>query len=398
MQYDEFYGTPFVKEIESTSPWYVNLSPKFRQNIWVLAINAAEPITPTAAYDAIEHETKNKSYIFEIVICKWEPTTLTQHKQLRATFDQIQSSQRYSATTETEIKPTANYAISCPVKPDQPDHFGDFHKSPFRIEWKKGLFENYTKNAKVGLFTKPFPIEDVPEGQTILNSRVTFKVKELAEPHMWDLYCRHCADGSVQTKGIDFLCSHSAIVTCDSIRFGIAFAASRSMGVYIIDIGNAYQTTQLSSTKRLYVRCPPYYVEWFKDTYPTIPLPPAKTCFVIQAVYSIQGSKTAGNEWFELSSSIFKKMGMKQNSIDNAVFTFRFGDQLLILMSNVDDFLIFSDTPRLYDKVKTKLASLFDLTTQEGPVIRFLNRHFHRSNQTYSKYGRTIFSKIAPLH
>ena len=202
---------------------------------------------------------------------------------------------------------------------------------------------------------------------------MTFKVKNTDVDNTYDLYTRHCANGSIQVKGIDYFSSYAAIATADSIRICIAFGASKMMLVFALDIGNAYQTNLQKLSQRVYVKCPPLYAEWFKDRYPNHPLPPTKTFYVLQAVHSIQGTRSAGNEWFEFSSKIFKKMGMVQNATDNAVFTFRYDNDLLILLTNVDDFLILTSTKEFYLKVKNKLASMFDITPQEGPVIKFLN-------------------------
>ena len=374
IQFDEHFGVPFIKEVPSNSPWYTNLPAKFRRNIWLLSVGTTEPITASAAYDAIQFEISKKNNAINVLLCKWEPTTLTQLKHLRTVFDQMQSTKlsRYTHG-DNKVTPSANYAIFSPEKPANPQHIGEMMKSKYKIEWIKGLYENYTKNARVGLFTAPFPIEDVPAGHKILNSRVTFKVKTLGEPHMYDLYCRHCANGSVQIKGVDYINSYAVIVTIDSIRYSLALGASLAMIVYSIDVGNAYQTTLIPATQRLCVRCPPFYIEWFKENYPMVPLPPAKTCYVLQAVHSIQGSRTAGQEWFETSSKILVNMGMVRNATDNAVFTFRVGNELLILLSNVDDFLILASSPSVYQKVRNKLTTLFDITTQEGEVIKFLN-------------------------
>ena len=136
---------------------------------------------------------------------------------------------------------------------------------------------------------------------------------------MWDLYCWYCANGSVQIKCIDYFTSYAAIVTCDSIRACLAFGAFMKMLVFSLDIGNAFQNTLVPVLQRVYVCCPPVYIEWFMQMYPKIPLPPMKTCYVLQAVHAIQGSRTVGNEWFELSSQILQQMGMVKNATDNAL-------------------------------------------------------------------------------
>ena len=93
------------------------------------------------------------------------------------------------------------------------------------------------------------------------------------------------------------------------------------MHVFAIDIDNAYQTNLQELLNRVYIKVPPLYIEWFKDCYPNYYLPSAKTVYVLQAVHCIQGTRSAGNEWFEFSSKIFKKIGMIQNAADNTVLT-----------------------------------------------------------------------------
>ena len=168
--YGDHFGLPFVKEISMNSPWYFN--------IWIIGISSSEPITASAAYDALKYHVQDKKeHILNVVLCKWEPTPRTRLHQLRATFDQVRSNEKVVKS----LVPSGKFAIYCPTKPVTPPHFGDMLKSNFKIEWEKGLFEPYTKNAKVGVFTAPFPIEDVPQGHRVLESRVAFKVKSMTE-------------------------------------------------------------------------------------------------------------------------------------------------------------------------------------------------------------------------
>ena len=91
ISYDDHFGLPFVKEIPTHSPWYVNLPAKFRRNIWILCISSSEPITAMSAYDALHHHVKvKKEILLPILLCKWEPTPRTRLHKLRATFDQVQ--------------------------------------------------------------------------------------------------------------------------------------------------------------------------------------------------------------------------------------------------------------------------------------------------------------------
>ena len=88
---------------------------------------------------------------------------------------------------------------------------------------------------------------------------------------------------------------------------------------------------------------------------------------------------------------------MKKNATDNAVFVFRFDTELLFLLSNVDDFLILSSSKDLFLRVKEKLSSMFDLTSQEDDVIKFLNLQIVSSSNAVSiDQTRHIIDMVEP--
>ena len=64
---------------------------------------------------------------------------------------------------------------------------------------------------------------------------------------------------------------------------------------------------------------------------------------------------------------------MKTNATDNAVFVFQNNSELLILLSETDDFLIMSSSKELYLKLKAKLNTSFEITFQESNVLHYLN-------------------------
>lgn len=198
--FDEFFRLPFIKQIQVHSPWYINLPGNFRRNVWILSINAIEPITPTAVYESIAFYLQTNITI-KVTLSKWEPVTRTKLDSYRSQFDQIRPTPLHSVppakSAQKPISPQGNFAIFAPQKPTAPAHIGEIFKSPLNIEWKKSLWQAYDKNAKVGTFTAPFPKEDVHIDQKILESRVTFKFKTMDTPNTWDLYNRHCANGGV---------------------------------------------------------------------------------------------------------------------------------------------------------------------------------------------------------
>ena len=369
IQFDEDFGLPFIQSVPPQSSFYQHLPPIYRRNIWLVSIQDTEPITPTAAYETIAHLIKSNEPVISIIIAKRKPPTRTKLLTFRATFDQIQ---QYP-------KKIANYAITNPTRPITPKHVKEFDKTGLKQQWMKSLFENYTKNAKSHTFTAPFPVEQAPANATILRSVVNHRVKDLGND-AYDLYSRHCANGSTMIKGLDYKESYAAIAVIDSCRIVIAIASRYGLTIYIIDIKNAFQTTLLNPNERIYLHLPPYYLRWFRETYPNHELPPAKTIYILQSIHAVQGTKPAGKQWSDQITSLFKAMGMKKNATDNAVWVSLRGKDIVILLSETDDFMLLVSHKKLYDDIKQRIEKSYDITMQEGPILKYLNLQIIQSD------------------
>ena len=369
IKFDEDFGLPLIPIVHPQSSFHQNLPPSYRRNIWIVSINDTEPVTPTEVYETIHHHIQNKDPVLSIIIAKRRPPDRTNLTTLRATFDQIQN----------YPKKIANYAVTNPSRPTTPKNVKDFDKTGLKQQWMQSLFENYTKNAKSHTFTAPFPIENAPPGINILRSVVSHRVKDLGND-TYDLYSRHCANGSTMVKGLDFKESYAAIAVIDSCRIILAIASRYGLIIFVIDIKNAFQTTLLSPHERVYLHLPPYYLKWFKETYPTHHLPPAKTIYILQSIHAIQGTKPAGKQWSDQITALFKAMGMKKNATDNAVWVSTRGKDIVILISETDDFMLLVSHKQLYIDIKTRIEKSYDITMQEGPVIQYLNLQIIQSD------------------
>jgi len=369
IQFDEDFGLPYIHTVSPQSSFYQHLPPTYRRNIWIVSILDSEPITPTEVYEAIEYSLKQKQPVISIIIAKRTPPSRTQLLTLRATFDQIQQYPRK----------IANYAITNPTRPITPKNVKDFNKTGLKQQWMRSLFENYTKNAKSHTFTAPFPIEDAPKHANILRSVVNHRVKDLGHD-TYDLYSRHCANGSTMIKGLDYTESYAAIAVIDSCRIVIAIASRYGLVIYIIDIKNAFQTTLLHPNERIYLHLPPFYLQWFRETYPNHKLPPAKTIYILQSIHAVQGTKPAGKQWSDQITSLFKAMGMKKNATDNAVWVSKKGNDIVILLSETDDFMLLVSEKQLYLDIKTRIEKSYDITMQEGPILQYLNLQIIQSD------------------
>ena len=369
VSFDEDFGLPLLQTVHPQSSFYQNLPPFYRRNIWIVSINGTEPVTPTEVSETIAHHLSINEPVMSVIISKRRPPDRTNLTTLRATFDQIQN----------YPKKIANFAVSNPTRPTTPKNVKDFEHTGLKQQWMQSLFENYTKNAKSHTFTAPFPIEDAPEGINVLRSVISHRVKDLGND-TYDLYSRHCANGSTMIKGLDYKESYAAIAVIDSCRIVIAIASRYGLTIYVIDIKNAFQTTLLHPSERIYLHLPPYYLRWFKETYPNHPLPPAKTIYILQSIHAIQGTKPAGKQWSDQITSLFRTMGLKKNATDNAVWVSTKGNDTIILISETDDFMLLVSRKQLYLDIKARIEKSYDITMQEGPVIKYLNLQIIQSD------------------
>ena len=70
---------------------------------------------------------------------------------------------------------------------------------------KEALFVKYDKKKNVSLLSAPTPIKSLPEGTKVLRSLIATSIKECYCYDAWKFVARHCANGSSQIKGIDFI-------------------------------------------------------------------------------------------------------------------------------------------------------------------------------------------------
>ena len=369
VNFDEDFGLPYIATVHPQSAFYQHFPPLYRRNIWIVSIHDSEPITPTEVYETIAHLLESNEPVISIIIAKRRPHDRTELTTLRATFDQIQ---QYP-------KKIANFAVTNPTRPITPKHVTEFEKTGLKQKWMKSLFENYTKNAKTHTFTAPFPIEDAPKDVNILRSVVSHRVKDLGND-TYDLYSRHCANRSTMVKGLDYKESYAAIAVIDSCRIVIAIASRYGLIIFITDIKNAFQTTLLHPSERIYLHLPPYYLQWFNETYPTHRLPPAKTIYILQSIHAVQGTKPAGRQWNDQITALFKTMGMKRNVTDNAVWVSIRGTDIAILISETDDFMLLVSNKQLYLDIKVRIEKSYDITMQEGLILKYLNLQIIQSD------------------
>ena len=68
------------------------------------------------------------------------------------------------------------------------------------------------------------------------------------------------------------------------------------------------------------VRPLPYYLGWFENSYPRIPLNLYYGQFCLQCMNGIQGKKKAGREWNHLLDTMVTIIKYKKIAMDHAIY------------------------------------------------------------------------------
>ena len=87
ISFDSSYGLPFIKNVSPTSSFYQHLPASYHRNIWITAVEDDEPISPQAAYNAIDRHVTLNHPVLSIMICKRTTSTRSELVSLRAQFD-----------------------------------------------------------------------------------------------------------------------------------------------------------------------------------------------------------------------------------------------------------------------------------------------------------------------
>jgi hypothetical protein len=371
---DQEYHIPFLDRVYVDSPWFHEIPPSARRNMWIVSIDEEEPIMGTSFIDYLHHiQDPVEVRTATLILARRTSHTMTNFQELRASFDQM--------------RPVISHLASFRKRPTTYTNIGDCLKSSENVQWKEALFGQYDKNADANLFTKPIPVSTLPKGTKILRSIISPNIKTTDVPDMYQFITRHCANGSAMIRGLDYQESYSAVALASSVRIVVAIGAAENMIFGIIDVKNAFQNTMIPSGERQHLSLPPFYIHWFRRKYPLVPIEESKdNRYCIQTVNAIQGTKPAGRQWNDILTTVLTKLKFQRNHVDHGVFIYVSDDETkkILLCISTDDFLCAFTHQHLYDDLCTNLKGYFEITTKTGPVLHYLNLRIIQTPESVS--------------
>jgi hypothetical protein len=124
---DQEYHIPFLDRVYVDSPWFNEIPPSARRNMWIVAINDEEPIMGTSFIDYLHHLQDPVEVRFAtLILARRTCNTMTNFQELRSQFDQM--------------RPVISHLASFPKRPTKYSNIGECLKSAERSCWKEALF------------------------------------------------------------------------------------------------------------------------------------------------------------------------------------------------------------------------------------------------------------------
>ena len=372
---DPLLNVPYIKGCDFGSFAYNGLPAGKRRNYYIVGINKESPITATYTRELLQQIQKDTDRTLNISLIHRGQTDQSSTLEItRAMFSQMPSilhNRPVIASSQLDLPETYSHFITAPTKPDKPKSIFAALKSPFRSNWKAAAWNQYKKNHNIAVFTIPFLKSDVPAGSQILRSQLVPEIKTTDVPSIFELKVRHVIVGTPQVHKVDFDNSYSPTADITTIRLQIAFTCARNYSLAVIDVKNAFQNTIAPPESRVYVTLPPMYLEWaIKDL--KLPLDFSQD-YLLQMLNSNQGTKNAGNLWYNLLIKVLIKYGMIRSTVDHGymVKCLDNGEYIYISIAT-DDLLVSYLHQQTFNDLVKYLEKYFELTVQNGQVLKFL--------------------------
>ena len=107
--------------------------------------------------------------------------------------------------------------------------------------------------------------------------------------------------------------------------------------------------------------------------------------YLLQMLNSNQGTKNAGNLWYHLLLKVLIKYGMIRSTVDHAYLVKKIDDSEYLYMSiATDDLLVSFLHQATFDDLVRYLEQFFELTVQNGNILKFLGIRIIQSDKGIS--------------
>lgn len=246
---------------------------------------------------------------------------------------------KVKAKVRTDDNPTFRRATD-PSNPDKP-------------RWDKAIAIEDQQMLDEGVFdTKGIADLTEDEKREAIRTHYELVAKRDSEGRIEKYKARLVANGNTQPESTyDDIKSPTA--RSASVKLAIAIAAKQGYKVRVFDVKGAYLKVKIQDDRRLFVR-----------------LPDGRLARLLKYLY---GLKQAGLEWHLELKKILIKLGYKQSTADNCVFTYMNNGDYVNIVVHVDDLFCTASSDRLLDSLGRSLTKEFgEVTQKSGETFTYL--------------------------
>jgi len=189
--------------------------------------------------------------------------------------------------------------------------------------------------------------------------------------------------GYAQVEGIDFYETFAPVARMEAIRMFLAYACSRKIKVYQMDVKSAFLNGELE--EEVYIEQPEGFLLSQKEDY---------VCRLKKALY---GLKQAPRAWYARLDGYLCQQGFKKGTVDSNLYVQTDKDNLTIVEVYVDDIIFGSNDDRLSKNFSTNMQSEFEMSLL-GELTYFLGLQISQQEKgifiCQAKYIKEMLKKF----
>nr|GEU67544.1 putative ribonuclease H-like domain-containing protein [Tanacetum cinerariifolium] len=288
--------------------------------------------------------------------------------------------------------PSTDYVVSSTQYVDPSNMHNFYQPYPYDYQWIKDhpleqvieepsrpvLTRNQLKTD--GDMLDVWELVPSPDGIKPLTLKWLFKNKHDKENMVIRNKTRLVIRGHRQEEGINFEESFAPVAWMEAIRIFLAYAVHKEFTLYQMDVKTVFLHGSLKED--VYVFQPEGFInaDYLSHVYK-----------VKKALY---GLKHAPRAWYDELSTFLLQNGFSKGTIDPALFTRRFDDDILVVQVYVDEIIFGSTDPRYATLFSDLMKSGFEMSMM-GEMTFFLGLQVNQSPSVdATKYHSMIGSLI----
>ena len=223
----------------------------------------------------------------------------------------------------------------------------------------------------------------LPRGRKAVGTRWVYDVKVDVDGNITRHKARLVAQGFSQKQGIDYNETFAPTMHIKTARLLLALAARDNIEVRQYDVSTAFLHASLR--EEVYVKQPPGHEVKGKETH------------VYKLRKAMYGLKNAPKAYSDHFMSILKRLGFKQSTRDECLWSYKTGSHYLHYLFHVDDVLVVANSNLLRDSFLRLMQKELKIR-DEGLVSKFLGMRIERlEDGSYTIDQQQYIEKMAEL-